>query len=231
MVTAHGAYKTPQNTRGRCAQPCRAGARRRRQVAQPQQCVISVSSLLCASATLKGRHCFPLGVNNHIVNTQSIRTKTPHTQKKKKKHFSAHYRANQYFSSPASIVHAGHERVMRQSCKDNVLTKVGYLLNDKTMSQISWISHALPRMLLKWITGDRPLQRMSRHICLRAPLCFPLICCGKVLTPHMLFVVSALCVVLHVGKVLCKWMTPDELTLKCSQLWCLILEPFEFEYL
>lgn len=86
--------------------------------------------------------------------------------------------------------------LMRRSSKDNVLTKVGYLLKDKIIFQIPWISRARPRMRRYWSEPLETFRCMTAHewayLSGRAQMWFPLICCVKVLTPHMLFVVSAL---------------------------------------
>lgn len=48
--------------------------------------------------------------------------------------------------------------LMRWSCKDNVLTKVSYILKDKMIFQISYISHTLSRMRGSW---SEPLETTS----------------------------------------------------------------------
>lgn len=86
---------------------------------------------------------------------------------------------------------------MRQRCRDNALATVAFLLKDKIIFQISRISRALLGMSCS--AQVKPLETlgwMKAHewacLCVRAQMCFAVICCVKVLVPRMLFVVSGL---------------------------------------
>lgn len=98
--------------------------------------------------------------------------------------------------------------LMRQSCEDNALTTADYLLKDKIIFQIPSISRALPGTSCYW---SEPLETFCwmkayewAYLSGRTQMWFPLICCVKDFTPHMLFVVSALWNALYVGNVVCK---------------------------
>lgn len=165
------------------------------------QCVLSA----CASKTCdEGKALFSLGseqppkTNNYIQQIVYMH-QSAHTQKKLK-HLSARYRANQYFSSPALIVHAGHERaneakLQRQCSHQSRLSAKGQ----------NYLSHRLDQscsaqeeMLLKWTTRDLPLHD-SLWVGISVWESTDVI-----LTPHMLFVVSALWIALYAGNAVCK---------------------------
>ena len=85
--------------------------------------------------------------------------KLPH----QKKVVAAHYRSNQYFSSPAPIVHAGHERaneakLQRQSAHQSRLSTKGQNDPSDLLDQSHSAHDAMP---LKWTTRDPPLHDSS----------------------------------------------------------------------
>lgn len=132
----------------------------------------------------------------------------PH-QKKRETYLCAHCRANQYFSSPALIVHAGHGRAneakqQRQCAHQSVLSAK----RTKLSFRIAWISHPQPRdEVAAEVNQPRPSVARwptSRRVC--PVMLFPSDqVCRKLLAPH----IAARCqhsvnCILHVGDVTCR---------------------------
>ena len=134
--------------------------------------MLSVCPLCICQRDFEGEALLPLGskqppkTNNYIQEIVYMHQNAPHQKKKKKKkkttlkYLCAHYRANQYFSSPALIVHAGHEKaneakLQRQCAHQSRLSAKGqsYLLDPRHQSCL-----AQDNRLLKWTTGDLPLD-------------------------------------------------------------------------
>lgn len=161
--------------------------------AHKQGIMRSVCPCVRASKTLKRRHCFPSGVNSRrrqiaMFNKQSICTKHPTLKKKQqqKKPLKISPFTMELINISAAqpwLFMQAMRGLMRQSCKDNVLATVEYLLKDKIIFQIRRISRALPRVSGSW---REPLEtfrwmKACEWACLsvRAQMWFRLICCVK----------------------------------------------------
>ena len=132
----------------------------------------SVCPLCICQRDFEGEALLPLGskqppkTNNCIQEIVYMHQNTPHQKRKKEKkkstlkYLCARYRANQYFNSPALIVHAGHEKaneakLQRQCAHQSRLSAKGqsYLSDPRHQS-----GSARDERLLKWTTGDLPLD-------------------------------------------------------------------------
>ena len=135
----------------------------------------SVCPLCICQRDFEGEALLPLGskqppkTNNCIQEIVYMHQNTPHQKRKKEK-------KNQPWNISALAIELinistaqpwlfmqAMRRLMRRSCKDNALTKVGYLLKDKVISQIPGISRARPGTRGCWSEPPETFRWMTAY--------------------------------------------------------------------